>query len=135
MRQDSRNARVNNAAKLARKIITLPPGEIPALIRKMLLERKLSRSVIALDEMIRKQPKLKESGIKASSGWGCGGKPSAMLPITARALSLFYPNVLRLSRSIQVWRRYRRRNSAFLRRSGIDHLKVVGDHGRLGDHC
>lgn len=31
----------------------------------MILERKLSRVVVALDEMIDKQPELKEYGIKA----------------------------------------------------------------------
>jgi hypothetical protein len=70
MRQKSSAVRSDDAVKLARKIITLPPGELPSLIRRMVLERKLSRAVVALDEMIDKQPELKEYGIRALERMG-----------------------------------------------------------------
>jgi hypothetical protein len=70
MRQKSSAVRSDDAVKLARKIITLPPGELPSLIRSMVLERKLSRAVVALDEMIDKQPELKEYGIRALERMG-----------------------------------------------------------------
>jgi hypothetical protein len=79
MRQKSSAVRSDEAANLARKIITLPPGELPSLIRKMVLERKLSRAVVALDEMIDKQPELKEYGIKALDRMGLWWQSDRML--------------------------------------------------------
>jgi hypothetical protein len=78
MRQGSKDERLNDAARLARKIIALPPGEVPALIRRMLLERKLSRSVAALDEMIMKQPELKDLGARALDRMGLWWEPDRM---------------------------------------------------------
>ncbi len=79
MRQKSSAVRSDDAANLARKIITLPPGELPSLIRRMVLERKLSRAVVALDEMIDKQPELKEYGIKALDRMGLWWQSDRML--------------------------------------------------------
>jgi hypothetical protein len=79
MRQESSAVRLDYAANLARKIITLPPGELPSLIRRMVLERKLSRAVAALDEMIDKQPEFKECGIKALERMGLWWQSDRML--------------------------------------------------------
>jgi hypothetical protein len=79
MRQESSAVRLDDAAKLARKIISLPAGELPSLIRRMVLERKLSRAVIALDEMIDKQPELKDHGIKALERMGLWWQSDRML--------------------------------------------------------
>lgn len=79
MRQKSSAVRSDDAANLARKIFTLPPGELPSLIRRMVLERKLSRAVVALDEMIDKQPELKEYGIKALDRMGLWWQSDRML--------------------------------------------------------
>jgi hypothetical protein len=79
MRQKSSAVRSDDAANLARKIITLPPGELPSLIRRMVLERTLSRAVVALDEMIDKQPELKEYGIKALDRMGLWWQSDRML--------------------------------------------------------
>ena len=79
MRQESSAVRLDDAANLARKIITLPPGELPSVIRRMVLERKLFRAVAALDEMIDKQPELKEYGIKALERMGLWWQSDRML--------------------------------------------------------
>jgi hypothetical protein len=79
MRQKSSDVGSGDAVNLARKIITLPPGELPSLIRRMVLERKLSRAVVALDAMIDKQPELKDYGIKALERMGLWWQTERML--------------------------------------------------------
>jgi hypothetical protein len=79
MRQKSSDVGSGDVVNLARKIITLPPGELPSLIRRMVLERKLSRAVVALDAMIDKQPELKDYGIKALERMGLWWQTERML--------------------------------------------------------
>jgi hypothetical protein len=79
MRQKSSDVGSGDAVNLARKIITLLPGELPSLIRRMVLERKLSRAVVALDAMIDKQPELKDYGIKALERMGLWWQTERML--------------------------------------------------------
>jgi hypothetical protein len=44
------------AVNLARKIANIPPDEVPAMIRQMLQNRELFRTVGALDDLLAERP-------------------------------------------------------------------------------
>lgn len=46
----------SEAVNLARKIANIPSGEVPAMIRRMLQNRELFRTVGALDDLLAEQP-------------------------------------------------------------------------------
>lgn len=46
----------SDAVNLARKIANIPSGEVPAMIRQMLHNRELFKTVGALDDLLTEQP-------------------------------------------------------------------------------
>jgi hypothetical protein len=69
MRQASID-RPAEAMKLAKAIIAIPRGEVASAIRKMVLQRKLSHAVAAIDDLIINHPEHKELGVKALDRFG-----------------------------------------------------------------
>jgi hypothetical protein len=70
MRQTSTDQRSAEATKLAKAILVIPASDLAPAIRKMILQRKLSRTVVALDKLISKYPEHKQVGIKALTKLG-----------------------------------------------------------------
>ena len=64
-----------DAVDLARKIANIPSGEVPAVIRQMLKNRELSKTVGALDDLLAEQPEHRIVVSKALDKlglWHCG---------------------------------------------------------------
>jgi hypothetical protein len=60
---------------LARKIANIPSGEVPAMIRQMLQNRELSKTVGALDDLLAERPEHRIVVSKALDKlglWHCG---------------------------------------------------------------
>ena len=65
MRHTSTDQASIEAIELAKTILAIPAGELAPAIRTMILQRKLSRTVVALDKLISKYPGHKHVGVKA----------------------------------------------------------------------
>jgi hypothetical protein len=65
----------SEAVQLARKIVNVPSGEVPNMIRQMLRNRELSIAVGALDDLLAARPEHKLIASRALSKmglWHCG---------------------------------------------------------------
>jgi hypothetical protein len=65
----------SEAVDLARKIANIPSGEVPAMIRQMLQNRELSKTVGALDDLLAERPEHRIVVSKALDKlglWHCG---------------------------------------------------------------
>jgi hypothetical protein len=65
----------SEAIRLARKIANVPSGEVPNMIRQMLRNRELARTVGALDDLLAARPEHRLIASKALSKlglWHCG---------------------------------------------------------------
>jgi hypothetical protein len=65
MRQAPTDQQSAEAIRVARAILAIPTGDLASAVRRMILQRKLSRTVVALDNLISRYPEHRKVGVKA----------------------------------------------------------------------
>jgi hypothetical protein len=72
----SKNAlSASDAVQLARKIADIPSGEVPGMIRRMLRDRELSRTVGAFGDLMAERPEHRSvvsTALDKMGLWHCG---------------------------------------------------------------
>ena len=65
MRQGSKDQQTAEALRVAKAIIAIPAGDVASAIRKMIVQRNFSRTVVALDSVVSEYPEHRQVCVTA----------------------------------------------------------------------